>query len=198
MDTVMEFWKRVIDLGVSAFILLLSLPLWPVIALAIKANSRGPIFYTQKRMGKDERIFLLIKFRSMIDKAEKLGPKWAEENDNRITSVGKFLRRLHLDELPQLLNVIKGEMSLVGPRPERPQFVAELKRAIPDFGLRHRIKPGITGWAQVNYPYAASLEDSRRKYEYDLYYLENRNLLLDISILWKTIGELIKGERKAG
>ena len=194
MDTVMEFCKRVIDLVIAAFILLLSLPLWPVIALAIKANSRGPIFYTQKRVGKNEMIFLLIKFRSMIDKAEKLGPKWAEENDNRITSVGKFLRRLHLDELPQLLNVIKGEMSLVGPRPERPQFVTELKRAIPDFGLRHRIKPGITGWAQVNFPYAASLEDSRRKFKYDLYYLENRRLLLDINILWKTIGKLIKGD----
>lgn len=197
MDTVMEFWKRVIDLVIAAFILLLSLPLWPVIALAIKTNSRGPIFYTQKRVGKDEMIFSLIKFRSMIDNAEKLGPKWAEENDNRITSVGKLLRRLHLDELPQLLNVIKGEMSLVGPRPERPQFVAELKRAIPDFGLRHRIKPGITGWAQVNFPYAASLEDSRQKFKYDLYYLENRRLLLDINILWKTIGKLIKGEGKA-
>lgn len=197
MDTVMEFCKRVIDLVIAAFILLLSLPLWPVIALAIKANSRGPIFYTQKRVGKNEMIFSLIKFRSMIDNAEKLGPKWAEENDNRITSVGKLLRRLHLDELPQLLNVIKGEMSLVGPRPERPQFVAELKRAIPDFGLRHRIKPGITGWAQVNFPYAASLEDSRQKFKYDLYYLENRRLLLDINILWKTIGKLIKGEGKA-
>ena len=193
----MEFWKRVIDLVVAAFILLLSLPLWPVIALAIKTNSRGPVFYTQKRVGKDEKIFSLIKFRSMIDKAEKLGPKWAEENDDRITSVGKFLRRLHLDELPQLLNVIKGEMSLVGPRPERPQFVAELKKTVPDFGLRHRIKPGITGWAQVNFPYAASLEDSRRKFEYDLYYLENRSLLLDINILWKTMGKLIKGDRKA-
>ncbi len=183
--------KRLIDITISSLILLVSLPLWPIIALFIKINSKGPVFYTQERVGKNESVFSLFKFRSMIDKAEKDGAAWADENDKRITFVGKMLRKLHLDELPQLLNVIKGEMSLVGPRPERPEFVEELKKKIPYYSLRHFMKPGLTGWAQVNYAYASSLKDSREKLEYDLYYISHMNLLLDARILLKTAKTIV-------
>ncbi|NQT81113.1 MAG: sugar transferase [Candidatus Aminicenantes bacterium] len=190
--------KRLIDIIVSLFILLISMPLWPIISLLIKINSRGPIFYIQKRVGKNESIFSLKKFRSMIDKAEEDEAIWADENDERITLMGRMLRILHLDELPQLLNVIKGEMSLVGPRPERPEFVEELKKKIPYYSLRHFMKPGITGWAQVNYPYASSLEDSQEKLEYDLYYISHMNLLLEARILLKTVQKILLGEKRIG
>jgi lipopolysaccharide/colanic/teichoic acid biosynthesis glycosyltransferase len=185
--------KRVLDLVAVVGVLIISLPLWPLIALAIKIDSKGPVFYVQKRVGKDERVFSLIKFRSMIENAEEHGAVWAGEDDRRITRAGKVLRSCHLDELPQLINVIKGEMSLVGPRPERPEFVEELKELIPDFGRRHEVKPGLTGWAQVNFPYASSPEDSRKKLEYDLYYLRKRNILFDMKILLKTVRKLFSG-----
>ena len=185
--------RRVFDLLAAAGVLVVSLPLWPLIALVIKIDSKGPVFYAQKRVGKEDRVFLLIKFRSMIKNAEEHGAVWAGENDWRITRTGKVLRRCHLDELPQLINVIKGEMNLVGPRPERPEFVAELKRLIPDFGRRHQVKPGLTGWAQVNFPYASSPEESKKKLEYDLYYIRNRNVLFDIKILLKTVRKLFAG-----
>ena len=185
--------KRVVDLVVASGMLVISLPLWPVIALAIKAGSQGPVFYTQKRVGKDERVFLLIKFRSMIKNAEEHGAVWAGEDDWRITRVGRILRRCHMDEFPQLINVIKGEMSLVGPRPERPEFVEELKKLIPEFSRRHQVKPGLTGWAQINFPYAASSEESKKKLEYDLFYIRNRNILFDIKILLKTVKKLFAG-----
>jgi lipopolysaccharide/colanic/teichoic acid biosynthesis glycosyltransferase len=185
--------KRVLDLAAAAGVLLVSLPLWPVIALAIKIESEGPVFYIQKRVGKDGRLFSLIKFRSMIKDAEEHGAVWAGEDDWRITRTGKVLRRCHLDELPQLINVIKGEMSLVGPRPERPEFVAELKKLIPDFSRRQQVKPGLTGWAQVNFPYASSSEESRKKLEYDLYYIRKRSVLFDIKILLRTIRKLFAG-----
>jgi sugar transferase (PEP-CTERM system associated) len=188
--------KRLIDIIVSSIILLISLPLWPLIALFIKINSRGPVFYVQKRVGKNESLFPLYKFRSMIDKAEEEKAVWADENDKRITLVGKILRKLHLDELPQFWNVIKGEMSLVGPRPERPQFVEELKKKIPYYSLRHFMKPGITGWAQVNYPYASSLKDSQEKMEYDLYYVYHMNLLFDVRILLKTAQKILLGKKE--
>ena len=187
--------KRIIDIVVSTIILLISLPFWPVIALLIKINSRGPIFYVQKRVGQNETLFLLYKFRSMIHGAEESGALWSAEKDERITFVGKRLRRLHLDELPQFWNVIKGEMSLVGPRPERPEFVEELEKKIPFYGLRHFLKPGITGWAQVNYPYASSLKDSEEKLEYDLYYVSHMNLLFDLRILLKTSQKILLGKR---
>jgi len=187
--------KRLLDIIFSSIILLISLPLWPFIALFIKINSRGPVFYTQKRVGKNESLFSLRKFRSMIDKAEEDEAVWADENDKRITLVGKILRKLHLDELPQFWNVIKGDMSLVGPRPERPEFVEELKKKIPYYSLRHFMKPGITGWAQVNYPYASSLEDSEEKMEYDLYYVYHMNLLFDASILLKTAQKVLLGKK---
>lgn len=191
---VMKF-KRLIDIIFSSVILLISLPLWPLIALFIKINSRGPVFYTQKRVGKNESLFSLHKFRSMIDKAEEDEAVWADKNDKRITLMGKILRKLHLDELPQFWNVIKGEMSLVGPRPERPEFVEELKKKIPYYSLRHFMKPGITGWAQVNYPYASSLKDSQEKMEYDLYYVYHMNLLFDVRILLKTAQKILLGKK---
>ena len=190
--------KRLIDISVSSIILLLSLPLWPIIALLIILNSRGPVFYIQQRVGGNESHFFLYKFRSMIDKAEKDEAVWADENDKRITLAGKFLRKLHLDELPQFWNVIRGEMSLVGPRPERPEFAEELKKKIPYYSLRHFMKPGITGWAQVNYPYASSLKDSQEKLEYDLYYISHMNLLFDIRILLKTLPIILLGKHKIG
>ena len=188
--------KRLIDITISSLILLVSLPLWPIIALFIKINSKGPVFYTQERVGKNESFFSLYKFRSMIDKAEKNGAAWADENDKRIIFVGKILRKLHLDELPQLLNVIKGDMSLLGPRPERPEFVEAFRNRIPYYSLRHFIKPGLTGWAQVNYPYASSLKDSYEKLEYDLYYISHMNLLLDLRILLETAKAILLGRQK--
>lgn len=178
--------KRLMDLSISSLILLASLPLWPFIALLIKINSQGPVFYVQKRAGKSEAVFALHKFRSMIERAEENEPVWADKDDKRITSVGRILRKLHLDELPQLLDVIRGKMSLVGPRPERSEFVEELKKEIPYYSLRHLVKPGLTGWAQANYPYASSIETSRRKLEYDLYYVMRMSLWLDLRILAKT------------
>jgi exopolysaccharide biosynthesis polyprenyl glycosylphosphotransferase len=187
--------KRLIDIIVSSFIILNSWPLFPLIALLIKINSRGPVFYTQKRVGKNESLFPLYKFRSMIDKAEEEEALWADEKDKRITLVGKILRKLHLDELPQFWNVVKGDMSLVGPRPERPEFVEELKKKIPYYSLRHFMKPGMTGWAQVNYPYASSLKDSQEKMEYDLYYVYHMNLLFDVRILLRTAQKIILGKK---
>jgi exopolysaccharide biosynthesis polyprenyl glycosylphosphotransferase len=188
--------KRLIDIIISSFILFISLPLWPIIALLIKMNSRGPVFYVQKRVGKNESLFSLYKFRSMIDKAEENEAVWAGENDKRITFVGKILRKLHLDELPQFWNVIRGEMSLVGPRPERPEFVEKLEKKIPYYSLRHFMEPGVTGWAQVNFPYASSIEDSHEKLEYDLYYVSHMNMLFDVQVLLKTAQKILLGKQK--
>lgn len=188
--------KRLIDVMASLFILLISMPLWLFIALMIKLNSHGPIFYKQRCLGKNESTFLLYKFRSMILRAEKNGAVWAEQDDDRITGAGKIMRKLHVDELPQLINVIKGEMSLVGPRPERPEFVEDLKKEIPFYSLRHFTMPGLTGWAQICYPYAASLKDAKEKLEYDLYYISHMNLLLDIRIVLKTVQIVLFGRRK--
>ncbi|MCJ7582385.1 MAG: sugar transferase [Candidatus Aminicenantes bacterium] len=188
--------KRLIDAISSCLILLISLPLWPFIALMIKLNSPGPIFYKQRRLGKNESTFFLYKFRSMIHEAEKNGAVWAEQDDDRITGAGKIMRRLHVDELPQLINVIKGDMSLVGPRPERPEFVEDLKKEIPFYSLRHFTMPGMTGWAQISYPYAASLKDAKEKLEYDLYYISHMNLLLDMRILLKTVQIVVFGRKK--
>jgi lipopolysaccharide/colanic/teichoic acid biosynthesis glycosyltransferase len=158
-----------------------------IVALAIKCESRGPIFYRQERVGLRGARFMVIKFRSMAENAEVDGPVWAAERDARITTVGSVIRRFRIDELPQLFNVLKGEMSMVGPRPERPYFVEQLSELIPGFDKRHEVKPGITGWAQINYPYGASVEDARNKLAYDLYYAKNRSLRLDLSILLATV-----------
>jgi exopolysaccharide biosynthesis polyprenyl glycosylphosphotransferase len=179
--------KRIMDIFLAFLFLLLTLPLWLIFAILIKIEDKGAVFYKQKRVGKLGKIFELIKFRSMIEEAEKDGPRWAEKEDKRVTKVGKFLRKTHLDELPQLINILKGEISFVGPRPERPEFVKILERKIPYYHLRHIIKPGFTGWAQIRFDYARSIEDSKEKLEYDLYYIKNRSLFLDLGILLKTI-----------
>jgi sugar transferase (PEP-CTERM system associated) len=180
--------KRFFDLFVAAVLILLTLPLMVVVALLIKIESRGPVLYRQERVGRDGRPFVLLKFRSMRRDAEPDGaPVWAAPCDSRVTRVGRFLRFARIDELPQLWNVLRGQMSLVGPRPERPYFVERLSAAIPLYAERHLVKPGITGWAQINAPYGASLDDAREKLRYDLYYIKNRSLLFDIRILLSTI-----------
>ena len=185
--------ERLLDIGVSSCVLLLSLPLWVPVAALIKLSSRGPVFYKQHRVGSREREFLVYKFRSMIQNAEEDQALWATQDDKRITAVGKVIRKIHVDELPQLWNVLRGDMSLVGPRPERPQFVNHLKQEIPFYSLRHLVKPGLTGWAQVNYPYASSLEDSKKKLEYDLYYIAHQSVFLDLLTLIKTAQKIFGG-----
>jgi len=180
--------KRGIDIILAGILFIITAPLWPFIALAIKLEDKGPVLYRQERIGKDKKPFLLFKFRSMEPEAEeKTGPVWAKKSDSRITKVGKFLRRFHLDELPQMLNVLKGEISLVGPRPERPEFISQLEKEIPHYHIRHLIRPGFTGWAQIKFRYGRSLMDSQEKFQYDLYYLKNRGLFLDLGILLKTL-----------
>ena len=179
--------KQAVDFGLALVLVSATIPLWFVIAVLIKISSKGPVFYRQTRVGRNERVFRLFKFRSMIRNAEEIEPIWAEKNDKRITGVGRILRKLHLDELPQLWNVLRGEMSLVGPRPERPEFVEMLKREIPFYAMRHLVKPGMTGWAQINHPYAASIEDSRLKLEYDLYFIAHMSPAFDLRILLRTV-----------
>ncbi len=186
--------KRLSDLAIAIPMLLLSLPIMAVVALLVRLESSGSALYRQSRSGKDGRVFTLIKFRSMRTDAEKHGAQWAQTNDVRITNLGKILRKTRLDELPQLWNILKGEMSFVGPRPERPEFNAELEKNIPFYQLRHLVRPGLTGWAQVNYPYGASMEDSYQKLQYDLYYVKNFSLLLDLQIILKTIRVVVLGQ----
>ena len=180
--------KRGLDIFFASLGLTLSAPLLAVISLLIKATSPGPVFFRQSRTGKQEKPFNLVKFRTMREDAESLsGAVWAEEKDPRITAVGGVLRKFRLDEIPQFWNVLKGEMSFVGPRPERPEFVEELKEKLPYYRERHTVNPGITGWAQVNYGYGASEEDTLRKLEYDLFYIKNLSLLFDLYIVLKTV-----------
>jgi sugar transferase (PEP-CTERM system associated) len=180
--------KRTFDVVTSAVLLVVAAPVMLLTALAIKVDSRGPLFYRQERVGLGGRAFQCVKFRSMCIDAESDGvARWATKNDSRVTRVGAFLRKTRIDELPQLFSVLKGEMSIVGPRPERPEFVAKLKSQIPFYDLRHGVKPGVTGWAQVRYTYGASVEDARKKHQFDLYYLKNNTLLLDLQILVETV-----------
>jgi exopolysaccharide biosynthesis polyprenyl glycosylphosphotransferase len=180
--------KRSCDLIISVSMLILTLPIMALAALAIKLDSPGPVFYRQPRVGRLGQPFTLLKFRSMTIDAEASGkPCWAQKQDPRITKVGAFIRATHIDELPQLANIIRGEMSLVGPRPERPHFVEQLALAIPFYLERSYAKPGLTGWAQVNFPYGASVEDAREKLAYDLYYAKHSCLLLDLFILISTV-----------
>lgn len=180
--------KRMIDISSSLVGLLIILPFFPLIALCIRLDSPGPIFFRQVRVGEGERPFTLLKFRSMRQDAEnKSGAVWAVENDPRVTRFGEFLRKSRIDEIPQLLNVIRGDMSLVGPRPERPEFVGKLKEVIPYYSERHYVKPGVTGWAQVSFPYGSSVEDAIEKLRYDLYYIKNISLPFDIMIILETI-----------
>lgn len=193
------FWrtstKRVFDL-VSAFILIvLSSPLMLLTALAIKIESPGPVLYRQERVGLFGQVFNVVKFRSMRTDAEKDGvPRWATAGDSRITRVGRIIRKIRVDELPQLFSVLVGSMSMVGPRPERPYFVEQLTQEIPFYAVRHSVKPGVTGWAQVSYQYGASKEDTIEKLQYDLYYVKNHSLFLDLVILFQTVGVVLTGK----
>jgi sugar transferase (PEP-CTERM system associated) len=186
--------KRAFSLIASIAGLILSAPIMLLTAIAIKLESQGPIFFTQERVGKDGRIFKLVKFRSMATDAEaRSGPMWAQANDPRVTRIGKFIRRTRIDELPQFINVIKGDMDFVGPRPERPYFVDQLRAVIPYYWQRHTVAPGLTGWAQVKYPYGATIEDSREKLKYDLYYIKNMSIFLDLSIIFHTVKTVLLG-----
>jgi sugar transferase (PEP-CTERM system associated) len=180
--------KRMVDIACSMVGLALTLPLFPLIALAIKLDSAGPVFFRQERVGERERTFTLYKFRTMGTDAEKgTGAVWAQANDPRVTRLGKFFRKSRIDELPQFFNMLMGDMSMVGPRPERPEFVQKLKDLIPYYSERHFVKPGVTGWAQVRYPYGASVEDTIEKLRYDLYYIKNISLVFDSLIILETI-----------
>jgi len=188
-----EAIKRILDMLGSFIFGLISLIFYPFIALAIKLNSPGPVFYTQRRIGLDGQIFNVIKFRSMIDEAEKNGAQWADQQDHRITKVGKFMRKTRLDELPQLWNIFIGQMSFIGPRPERIEFVQQLEKEISYYQIRHIVRPGLSGWAQVNFRYGASVKDSIEKLQFELYYIKHRSFVLDLSILLRTIKIVLKG-----
>lgn len=189
------FGKRIFDLFVSLLIFIVSFPIMLITAFLIYLEDRMPIFYKQERVGKDGHSFMVLKFRSMRNDAETItGPQWASTDDPRTTKVGRVIRKLRIDELPQILNVLKGEMSFVGPRPERPHFVEQLCEEVPYYNMRHSIKPGITGMAQVRYQYGASVEDSIQKLQYDLYYVKNNSLFLDILILIDTLQVVLLGK----
>ena len=187
--------KRLFDIVAASILLLLALPVMVVTALLIVLEDGFPLLYRQERVGLNGRLFNVVKFRSMRKDAESDGtPRWATANDDRTTRVGRIIRKLRIDELPQLYSVLAGDMSLVGPRPERPYFVDQLTRAIPFYAVRHSVKPGVTGWAQVSYHYGASVDDSIQKLQYDLYYVKNHTLFLDVVILFETVGVVLTGK----
>jgi sugar transferase (PEP-CTERM system associated) len=186
--------KQLIDIVVAAVMIMVTLPITLPVAIAIKLSSPGPIFYSQVRTGLNGKKFRVYKFRSMYRNAESKGIQWAKEKDPRVTKIGSFIRLTRIDELPQLWNVFKGEMSLVGPRPERPEFDLQLREQIPYYDVRYLVKPGITGWAQVCYPYGASVEDAYQKVAYDLYYIKNYSLLMDLVIAFKTLRVVVLGK----
>ncbi|HEY5614964.1 MAG TPA: sugar transferase, partial [Bacteroidota bacterium] len=174
------------------------LPLWLLVALLIKLDSRGPILYRQERVGRNGKLFNIYKYRSMSSDAETTsGPVWAEKNDPRVTRIGKILRRTHIDEIPQFINVLSGEMSVVGPRPERSYFVEKLSKELPLYKRRLKVRPGITGWAQIKYKYDQSIEDVRAKVKYDLFYIENISWRLDLKILFNTAYVMLRGKGHA-
>jgi len=185
--------KRGIDFLCGLIGSLVTLVVLPFVAVAVRLEGRGPIFYRQVRVGRGGRPFTLVKFRTMVEDAESAGPMWAQEVDDRVTRVGRLLRRLHIDELPQAINIVRGEMSVTGPRPERPEFVHKLEAVIPFYRARHAMRPGLTGWAQVNYRYGRSVEDAMVKLQYDLYYVKHCSLFLDALILVRTIGLVLTG-----
>ena len=188
-----EIMKRLMDIGLSGLLLIITLPIMPAVYLIIRFTSKGPGIFMQQRTGQHGKKFMAVKFRTMYQNSETNGPQWAQKNDSRITPIGKFLRKTRIDEIPQLINVFRGEMSFIGPRPERPEFITKLKETIPFYEARLLIKPGITGWAQINFPYGASEKDAMEKLQYDLYYVKNRSLALDISILLKTVKTVLSG-----
>lgn len=186
--------KRLFDIIMAMIIGIITLPLMGIAALIVRLESPGPIIYSQDRVGENGKEFKVHKFRSMRNDAEKDGAKWAQVNDPRVTKFGNFMRKTRIDELPQLINVLKGQMSFIGPRPERMVFIKELEKEIPYYNLRHMVKPGLTGWAQVMYPYGASVEDARRKLEYDLYYIKHHSLYLDMMIMFMTFKTVVFGK----
>lgn len=197
-DTIrwMRFYRRtrrLVDISLSIIGLVVTLPLTLIVAIAIKLESKGPIFYFQERVGLHGKTFKIIKFRSMRTDAESKGAVWALENDPRVTGTGRLIRKLRIDEIPQFINILAGEMSMIGPRPERPEFVCQLEQKIPFYSERHLVKPGLTGWAQVCYPYGASFEDAKEKHQYDLYYIKNQSPLLDTIILFDTFRVVLFG-----
>jgi exopolysaccharide biosynthesis polyprenyl glycosylphosphotransferase len=188
-----EAAKRMLDLMFSLVVLTAGLPVWLLVALLIKLESRGPVLYQQERVGRDGRVFNMIKFRSMYSDAERMGPRWAGKKDPRITHVGRILRQLHIDEIPQMINILKGDMSLIGPRPERPVFVQKLAKEIPLYMRRLKVRPGITGWAQVKHKYDESVDDVKKKVQYDLFYIENMSLRMDFKIILSTFSHMLLG-----
>ena len=188
-----ELSRTLVHWLVALIAAILSLPLVLLTAILVKLESRGPIFYKQERVGKNGRTFVLMKFRSMKVDAELDGPVWATKGDSRTTRIGRVIRKIRVDEIPQFWNILKGEMSFVGPRPERPHFVAQLAEEIPFYEQRHLLAPGLTGWAQIKYPYGASIEDARQKLQYDLFYIKNQSLMLDAIILFETIKIILFG-----
>ena len=186
--------KRLMDVVIAASCMVVLMPVFALIAVLIKVDSTGPVFYRQMRVGLRGQPYMIWKFRSMFNDAEKSGPRWAQQVDPRASRVGRWLRKLRIDELPQLINVLRGEMSLVGPRPERPVFVEELRGKIPYYDIRHTVRPGITGWAQTKFRYGASAEDAHIKLQYDLYYVKNLSLALDLRIMTETIRVVLLGE----
>ena len=186
--------KRLLDLFFAMLIGIFAAPVIILAAIIVKLESKGPIFFIQERIGEGNRKFNIVKFRSMTTDAEKDGPQWASKNDNRVTKFGKIMRATRIDELPQLWNVLRGEMSFVGPRPEREFFIQQLEKEIPYYNLRHTVKPGLTGWAQVMYPYGASVEDAYRKLQYDLYYIKHHSIPFDVKVLLKTVTIVIFGK----
>ena len=191
MSAMHQLLRRLLSLSVSFIALVICLPFLPFIILAVRISSPGPIFFCQTRVGRSGRLFTAYKFRTMRQDAEAQGAVWATKDDPRVTRIGRFMRNTRLDEIPQLWNVLRGDMAFVGPRPERPEFVEWLSKEIPFYDLRHMIRPGITGWAQVRYRYGASLEETKRKLEYDLYYVKNNSIGLDLLIMFETIKTII-------
>jgi len=186
-----QFFKRLFDVVFSVIGLVITAILFPFIALGIKITSPGPVFYKQKRVGEKGKIFTLYKFRTMVKDAEKNGPQWTVKNDSRITSFGRFLRATHLDEFPQFFNVLRGDASFVGFRPEALGLVEKFKKEIPFYDIRHLVKPGLTGWAQIKFPASASVGEAKEKLKYELYYLKHRSFILDLGIILKTIKHLL-------
>ena len=191
MSALQQLFRRLLSFAVSFIALLICLPFIPLIILAVRLSSPGPIFFSQTRVGQRGRLFTAYKFRTMREDAETQGAVWATKNDPRVTPIGRFMRSTRLDEIPQLWNVLYGDMAFVGPRPERPEFVQWLSQEIPFYDVRHMIRPGITGWAQVRYQYGASLEETKRKLEYDLYYVKHQSIGLDLLIMFETIKTII-------
>jgi len=194
----LSFWQKVVKLSIdyfiSFFILVAGIPVWLLLSLLIKLESKGPIFYRQERVGKGGKLFRVFKFRSMVNDAEKKsGPVWADRNDSRVTGMGRILRKSRIDEIPQLINVLKGDMSVVGPRPERPVFVEQLKKMYPFYQKRLTIKPGLTGWAQVKLEYDTDMESVAKKLRYDFFYIENQSIFLDLEILVRTLKVVLSG-----